>query len=513
MGSIDQATPPNNNSPIGTIKSVAVIGAGISGVSAAAHLLLAGFEVTVFERGGVVGGVWQYDSRLPLTPPFPNLAPPASDSQYNSTPDGLTADEASIYHASPSPCYAGLRNNIFITVMRSSLLEWPEGTGELTTAEVVRAYIEDIARQYDVLAHTQLWTKVEKVSKKSGDASWSVRTSKFSQTGDKFTYNRREWTFDAVIVATGHYDVPRVPDIPGLAAWHALFPDRVTHSKSYRDASPYKDSTVLLVGAGTSSSDIAMEVHAVGGRTYQVTRDLKRAASAQSEGLPESCERVRAIKEFKLDFDSETQSLQPPLQERDTIPGRVVLEDGQELTDLHYVIVCTGYVTTYPFLGDLEQPNLPLEEADEEVIITSDGYTVHNLHKDIFYIPDPTLAVIGVQHNVSTFSLFDFQARVVASVYKGYAQLLPKHELQRLYRERKAKHQDEPEHKFHALVMKDVTYAEGILEWVNAGLKRAGQPEIVPYDEKWYAGFEKMRALYAPRRPDLIPLEIKHQII
>jgi cation diffusion facilitator CzcD-associated flavoprotein CzcO len=40
------------------IKSVAVIGAGISGVLSAGHLLAAGLEVTVFERCQAAGGVW-----------------------------------------------------------------------------------------------------------------------------------------------------------------------------------------------------------------------------------------------------------------------------------------------------------------------------------------------------------------------------------------------------------------------------------------------------------------------
>lgn len=44
--------------PSNTIDRVAVIGAGISGVVTAAHLLNAGLEVTVFERNQEVGGVW-----------------------------------------------------------------------------------------------------------------------------------------------------------------------------------------------------------------------------------------------------------------------------------------------------------------------------------------------------------------------------------------------------------------------------------------------------------------------
>src|SRR3954469_19032635 len=38
---------------------VAVVGAGPSGIAAAKHLLVAGFDVTVFEASGALGGQWQ----------------------------------------------------------------------------------------------------------------------------------------------------------------------------------------------------------------------------------------------------------------------------------------------------------------------------------------------------------------------------------------------------------------------------------------------------------------------
>ena len=40
------------------IQQVAVIGAGISDVMAAGHLIAAGFEVVIFERNNEPGGVW-----------------------------------------------------------------------------------------------------------------------------------------------------------------------------------------------------------------------------------------------------------------------------------------------------------------------------------------------------------------------------------------------------------------------------------------------------------------------
>lgn len=52
------------------IDRVAVIGAGISGVVTAAHLLDAGLEVTVFERNKEAGGVWY----VTLQGPFLEIA-------------------------------------------------------------------------------------------------------------------------------------------------------------------------------------------------------------------------------------------------------------------------------------------------------------------------------------------------------------------------------------------------------------------------------------------------------
>lgn len=40
------------------IRSVAVIGAGVSGIAAAVHLKRSGLDVTVYERNRHVGGIW-----------------------------------------------------------------------------------------------------------------------------------------------------------------------------------------------------------------------------------------------------------------------------------------------------------------------------------------------------------------------------------------------------------------------------------------------------------------------
>lgn len=40
------------------VQKVAVVGAGVSGISTAIHLKRAGLDVTVYERSAHVGGIW-----------------------------------------------------------------------------------------------------------------------------------------------------------------------------------------------------------------------------------------------------------------------------------------------------------------------------------------------------------------------------------------------------------------------------------------------------------------------
>jgi hypothetical protein len=174
------------------------------------------------------------------------------------------------------------------------------------------------------------------------------------------------------------------------------------------------------------------------------------------------------------------------------IPGKIVLEDGTILESIDYVVVATGYITSYPFLEDLERPSVAWENAGDRTLITADGYTTHNLHKDIFYIPDPTLVFIGVSHLVSTFSLFDFQAKVMAKVLAGHVHLPKESVMKAEHRERKARFQ--PGDRFHALLLGEPVYIAEVLAWVNADLTKAGLAPMDGMDAKWLMAYETFKA-------------------
>ncbi|KAK5631853.1 hypothetical protein RRF57_007567 [Xylaria bambusicola] len=481
----DSQSPETNRIPI---QHVAVIGAGISGVVSAAHLIREGFRVTVFERTDRIGGVWCYDERVDRDPPFPNLVPPAQD-WTDVDAENLTKDEALILHGPPGPCYAGLKNNVPTSLMKSSLLPWTEGTEEFIDQGRIVQYLQDIARLYHITENVQFHTRVESVTKPVDNTQWIVRTSTLRVEGDTFSISRKSEGFDRVVVASGHYHIPFVPDTPGLSDWKARFAGRVIHSKSYRMPKPFKDKTVLLVGAGASALDVAREVCAVGGKVYQSRRESKYDLTGPR--LPQEVVRVAMVAKF---IANEIDPSEPPWVEQSprAIPGKVVLEDETTLEDIDYVVIATGYITSYPFLGDLEQPHVAWENADETVLITAYGYTTHNLHKDIFYIPDSTLAFIGVSALVSTFSLFDFQAKVMAKVFAGHVRLPADSIMKTEQRERKARFQ--PGDRFHALLRREQDYIGEVLTWVNADLTRAGLPAMEGMDAEWLMAYDNFHA-------------------
>ncbi len=73
----------------------------------------------------------------------------------------------------------------------------------------------------------------------------------------------------AVVLATGRYRTPDVPDWPGLGE----FTGRVVHSGDFANAWPFRCRDVLVVGSGNSAADIAVQLAEAGaGRIWLAVR-------------------------------------------------------------------------------------------------------------------------------------------------------------------------------------------------------------------------------------------------
>ncbi|KAK4237274.1 hypothetical protein C8A03DRAFT_16161 [Achaetomium macrosporum] len=495
----------------GAGRTVAVIGAGISGVCSAAHLMKQRLRVTVFERSGVAGGVWHYDERIPEDPPYPNETPSKGDYHlssrgefaYATPPPEYDTDEDSgvrtrgntniadleVRFSPPGPCYAGLKNNVPTYLMSSVLGPWPEGTEPFVSQKYLEQYIQTLARNHGVDAITLFHTRVDEVRKTPDGTKWEVRSVTLEEgaAGARFTENISH--FDLLVVASGHYNMPRIPNIEGLREWKASYPNRVIHSKQYRDPGKYRSQNVVVIGAGVSALDICKEIDGVAKKTYQSVRGGKFDLPASL--LPANVVRIHQIKRFALHDDIRSGQ---PLGDSQAIPGYIVLEDGQVLDNIHRVVVATGYITSYPFLPQLHSDTAPITEAGEDIVVTSDGDMAHNLHRDIFYIGDPTLAFVGVPYHVATFSLFDFQAQAVARVFAAKARLPTREEMRKEYAKRvEEKGYGRGFHSLHA-PGHELAYVQELVDWVNSHGAELGEPPMLPHSEEWKKGYDELKA-------------------
>lgn len=70
----------------------------------------------------------------------------------------------------------------------------------------------------------------------------------------------RKQSYDAIVAATGHYNVPQIPPIPGIARWNKAYPGAIIHSKFYRSPEHYRNLKVIVVGNSASGVDIGAQI-------------------------------------------------------------------------------------------------------------------------------------------------------------------------------------------------------------------------------------------------------------
>jgi putative flavoprotein involved in K+ transport len=120
----------------------------------------------------------------------------------------------------------------------------PRSCGKWPSRDSVRDYLRRYATRTGVSVRAGV--AVEQIVRAEG--RWLLRTSE----GDVET--------DRVVVATGHSNEPCLPPWPGT------FGGELVHSAAYRNPGPYVGKRVLVVGAGNSGAEIAVDL-ADGGAT------------------------------------------------------------------------------------------------------------------------------------------------------------------------------------------------------------------------------------------------------
>ena len=198
---------------------VAVLGAGSSGLAAMKALRERGLDVQGFERGSDVGGLWRYQND-----------------------NGLSA------------AYASLRTNVSRKRMEYPSFAMPKSYGDFPSHSEMAAYLDAYADAFGLRDSIRFRTTVERLEPAT-DGRWSITLDDGSRR-----------SYGAVVVATGLFWSPSLPDYPGR------FAGTVTHSHEYRTPEPYAGRRVLVVGAGQSAAEIAVEISTVAERTFMSVR-------------------------------------------------------------------------------------------------------------------------------------------------------------------------------------------------------------------------------------------------
>ncbi|MCD9199169.1 flavin-containing monooxygenase [Aeromicrobium wangtongii] len=188
----------------------AVIGAGPSGLAAARNLDRRSIAWTGFELGPDVGGLWNIDAPRSTVYESAHLISSRTTTEFTEFP------------------------------MRDDVADYPGH-------RALMAYFSDFADTFGLRDRFRFGTeviRVEPADPRSG--GWDVT----SRGPDGVTTTE---TFAGVIVANGTLSEPNVPRFEGE------FSGEVMHTSAYKSAEVFRGKRVLIVGAGNSGCDIAVD--------------------------------------------------------------------------------------------------------------------------------------------------------------------------------------------------------------------------------------------------------------
>jgi cation diffusion facilitator CzcD-associated flavoprotein CzcO len=189
----------NGSGPEHGGRSVAVVGGGFGGVGAVVMLRRAGYrDVTVFERGERVGGVWHHNT-------YPGAACDVPSHLYE-------------FAFAPNP--------------RWSRRYAPQAE--------IQTYLEDVARRHGVLGQIRTGTEVTR-------ASWDERRSKWTLETSAGPHES-----DVLITACGQLSVPKRATITGLER----FDGPLFHTAEWRHDVDLTGKRVAVVGTGCSAIQV-----------------------------------------------------------------------------------------------------------------------------------------------------------------------------------------------------------------------------------------------------------------
>ena len=305
-----------------------------------------------------------------------------------------------------TPLYDSLTTNLPHPVMAYTSFPFPPGTALFPPASTVLKYLEDYAVHFDLNQHIQLNTSVTSVTRDHAAGKWTVAVR------NTVTSTEETHIFDYIIVANGHYRVPRFPATPGLEKW--VEAKKAMHSVFYRNPSIFGDAkTIVVVGGGPSGQDLVSDLLAAGKHV------IHSVTGAAREDLHDGRLKVRGrIARYG-----------------DAGTGRLTFEDGSEESSVDCAALATGYKFDFPFFpAEVLRPTVPPPVPPLPGALYNSTYHTFPLAKHVFPLvsadefPSATVAFLGLPIRVAPLPLLEAQMRAVLHVFEHPDSLDPTQE-------------------------------------------------------------------------------------
>ncbi|XP_031632720.1 dimethylaniline monooxygenase [N-oxide-forming] 3-like [Contarinia nasturtii] len=381
--------------------NIVVIGAGASGLASAKNAIDEGHNVTVYEQGETLGGIWFYTDAT-------------GKDQYGKD----------IY----TPMYQGLRTNVPFHPMEFPDFPFPPDTPSYPTQQMIFEYLQSYARHFNVLDRIKFHHRVQKVELLP---SPGLKADKWQVTARNYPDGKDEvGKFDSVFVCSSVYNSPRYPKIEGID----LFQGKKMHSHDYRNPEPFKGKSCLIIGGGSSGSDIVIFISKTAARVT-FSQNPRTNESDELRKTRESVYGPRVTHKGNV--------------ERITTDGAIFKDKSQQTFDV--IIFATGYGYEYPFLGS------------DSGIKVEDNY-VSPLYKQVLNIEHPTMAFIGVPVDAAHNQMYDLQARFALKFISGKKKMPTKKAMEKDLEKQMKELQKKgvPKHKTHHLGLEYKNYFDDL---------------------------------------------------
>jgi putative flavoprotein involved in K+ transport len=192
------------------------VGGGPAGLTTAGALARVGMAATILERGDRVGQSWE--------------------------------DRYDRLHLHTTRNYSGLAH-----------FPIPHSYPKYLSKDQYATYLRDYAAHFKLQVVANTPVRRVRQGHSHSEKGWEVVT------------DAETWSARMVVIATGQYAVPIRPDWPGLIEYGG----QMLHSFQYRSGRDFKDRRVLVVGAGNSGMEIAVDL--VEGGAAEVAISLRSA--------------------------------------------------------------------------------------------------------------------------------------------------------------------------------------------------------------------------------------------